>query len=153
MKKVCEVIADFAITFNFLSGFTKQRNTEVASKTSSKVIPRLHFLRLCNIQFLQLYLRKYKPNSSQVKSCLRCKYSPEKHISIDKAWNKQHRLGERRLKQALNQAHPTFNDCQVSRLQVKDKTWYQFETKNQSALSLTSTLKNILKIRYCIYHT
>jgi len=43
MKKVCKVIVDFAITFNFLSGFTKQRNTEVASKTSSKVIPRLHF--------------------------------------------------------------------------------------------------------------
>jgi len=27
------------------------------------------------------------------KSCLRCKYSAVKHISIDKAWNKQHRLG------------------------------------------------------------
>jgi len=66
MKKVCKVMVDFAITFDFLSGFTKQRNTEVASKTSSKVIPKLHFSWLCNIQCLQLYLRKYKPNSSHV---------------------------------------------------------------------------------------
>jgi len=32
-----------------------------------------------------------------VKSCLHCKCSAVKHISIDKVWNKQHRLGERRL--------------------------------------------------------
>jgi len=43
----------------------------------------------------------------QVKSCLRCKYSAVKHISIDKAWNKQHRLGERQLKQSLTEAQQT----------------------------------------------
>ena len=37
----------------------------------------------------------------EVKSCLRYKYSAVKHISTDKAWNKQHRLSERWLKQSL----------------------------------------------------
>ena len=31
----------------------------------------------------------FAANANQVKSCLRCKYSAVKHISIDKAWNKQ----------------------------------------------------------------
>jgi len=50
---------------------------------------------------------------SQVKSCLGCKYTAIKHISINKAQNKQHRLGERRPKQSLNQPQPTFDDCQI----------------------------------------
>jgi len=45
---------------------------------------------------------KDSSQASQVKSYLRCKYSAVKQISIDKAWNKQHRLGERRLKQSLS---------------------------------------------------
>jgi len=82
------------------------------------------------------------PLPGQVKSCLRCKYSAVKHISFDKALNKQHRLGERLLKQTLYQAQSTFNDCQVSILQVNYKTWGQNETK--SVLSVRPTLKNII---------
>jgi len=41
------------------------------------------------------------------------------------SWNKQHRLGERRPKQSLNQAQPIFDDCQVLIWQVKHKTWVQ----------------------------
>ena len=71
--------------------------------------------------------------TSQVMSSLRCRptCSEVKHISIDKAWNKQHGLGERQLKQSINQAQLTFNDCQVSILQVKHKTWDEFKSKQK----------------------
>jgi len=57
------------------------------------------------------------------------------------------------LKHSLNQAQATFNDCQISILQVKHKTWVQNETKQKNKCSPWSTLKNILQITYCIYHT
>ena len=119
----------------------------------------LLFVYICDLVFLLLLVFFcFAGTASQVKSCLHCKYSEVKHMSINKACNKQHGLGERRLKQPLNQAQPTFNDCQVSILQVKHKTQVQIETKtkqkkNKSVLSLRSTLKNILKIKFCIYHT
>jgi len=84
----------------------------------------------------------------QVKSCLRCKYSAVKHISIDKAWNKQHRLGESRLTQSLNQAYtwePTLNDCQVAILQVKHKTWVQNETKKTKCAQFQFNSQKYLK--------
>jgi len=57
------VIVDFGINLNFLPCFTKRRHTEVASKTSSIVIPGLHFSWLCNIQFLQLISGNTKINA------------------------------------------------------------------------------------------
>jgi len=43
--------------------------------------------------------------------------------------NKQHRLGERRPKQSLNQPQPIINDCQISIVQYRWSTKYEFKTK------------------------
>jgi len=45
--------------------------------------------------------------------------------------NKEHRLGERQPKQSLNQAQPVFDECQISMVQVKHKTWIQNENENK----------------------
>jgi len=99
--------------------------------------------------------------TSQVMSSLRCRptCSEVKHISIDKAWNKQHGLGERQLKQSLNQSSPAYIQWLSSfniTSEAQNMRWIQIETKtkkHKSVLSLRSTFKNILKIMYCIYHT
>jgi len=64
----------------------------------------------------------------KVKSCLRCEYSAIKHISIDKAWNKQHRLGERPLKQSLK---PSLHSMTVKFQYYRWSTKHKFKTKQK----------------------
>ena len=117
---------------NWARGFLIRNNTISLRTAEATSIQRMANFNQHNVKtFMDNHENVLSGNPAQVMSCLRCKYSAVKHISTNKAWNKQHRLGERRLKQSLNQAQSTLNDCQVLILQVKHKTWVQNETKKQ----------------------